>query len=104
MSLDWREAYSQELQKLPLNAPLERVAECIFEHGILAHFSPADAASFAKRVEKKKPVWKRDDPNLYWRILYAARGAVEAARSHYSLADAIVSWPVMITCQKHIKP
>ena len=42
--------------------------------------------------------------NLYWRILYAARGAIDASRASYSLDDEIVSWPVAIVCFKHIKP
>ena len=96
MTLDWQSAYDQKLKGLPPTATWKDVMDCVWEHGILGHLSPEDPEVFRKREEKKRPVWRRDDPVLYWRILYAAHGAAGTYRERWSFRDSIVMWPVAL--------
>ncbi len=96
MTLDWQSAYHQKLKELPPTATWEDVMDCVWEHGILEHVSPADRDVFKKREKEKRPVWRRNDPVLYWRILYAAHGAAGAFCEHWSFRDSIVTWPIVV--------
>lgn len=102
MALDWQEAYDHELTRpFPLGGSFEIVINRIWEHGILAHIAPQNVEVFKKREEESRPVWRRNDQALYWRILYSARYAIYACDKNLVHSSAIVTWPVMLACAKH---
>jgi len=100
MATNWCHAYEKKLKGLPRFAAFEQIVNCIWKYGILAHFSPTSPACFRNRIANKTPVWRRADARLYWRILYAAHGALHAHRKSWTVSgESIVTWPVAMACK-----
>lgn len=65
----------------------EDFIEILWSNAILDHIAPTDPAVIEARKAKKRPVWDsgREDPRLYWRILYSAAAAKEAVERNWSV-------------------
>ncbi|OGZ11401.1 MAG: hypothetical protein A3D67_03385 [Candidatus Lloydbacteria bacterium RIFCSPHIGHO2_02_FULL_51_22] len=100
MAANWHHAYERKLKRLPRFAAFEQIVNCIWKYGILAYFSPTSPRYFMCRGANETPVWRRGDARLYWRILYAAHGAIFAHRMSWSLSgESIITGPVAMACK-----
>ncbi len=64
----------------------EDFLEILWSSGVLDRIAPTEPVIIALRKAKNRPVWDqgRDDPRLYWRILYSAAAAKEASEKGWS--------------------
>ncbi len=65
----------------------ELFVDILLTNGILDHIAPTDLEEIAARKAEQRPVWdkSRDDPHLYWKILYSAAAAKEAVEKQWSV-------------------
>ncbi len=66
----------------------EELMDLVWEYGIMDRIAPEDVSERDARKELGSAVWEgdRDDPSLYWRIMYAAANSQEAIEKNYSVA------------------
>lgn len=66
---------------------MERIFDALKEHCILDRIAPTDPVERQARTAKRKVIWEgdRQDPELYWRIMYAAASAQYATDMNWTL-------------------
>lgn len=64
-----------------------RFIDILWTNGILDHIAPENPEEIAKRKSRKRPVWEkgRENPHLYWRILYSIASAREVLEKQLSI-------------------
>jgi len=63
--------------------------DVLWNSGILDRIAPVNPEEKESRIKLGKKIWRgdRDDPELYWRILYAAAAAKEAIERGWSVVS-----------------
>lgn len=86
----WQERYSLRLddfykQEHPV---LDQLIDIIWEEAVLGRISPVNAQEKEVRQALEKTVWPgdRNDPTLYWRLIYSIASSKEAIDRGYSIA------------------
>ncbi len=61
--------------------------DVLWKYGILDRIAPNNQEEITARIEGSRPVFEnsRDDPQLYWRILYSAQAARQAIENGWSI-------------------
>src|SRR3990167_10505766 len=61
--------------------------DILWDYGILGRIAPTDSIELQARVNENKTVWTgtRDDPQLYWRILYSTASALDTIQGQFSI-------------------
>jgi hypothetical protein len=77
----WLTRYNQRMDEfLEQEEPSkEELMDILWEHGVLNRIAPLDPDEKQARMKLGKTVWKedREDPELYWRLLYSAHAVQE---------------------------
>lgn len=99
--MNWAERYEAELEKLQKGglqskAPFNKVLYVVWEYGILEHLSPSERAAQDARIVQHDGWWNRDDPALYWRILYAVLYTHEMFQRKWGIIDGYIAWPLAL--------
>lgn len=85
----WLGRYEEKIKEILSAEKIDRVEliDALWEYGIMGRIAPKDEAEKNARVALEKAVWEgdREDPKLYWRILYSAAAAKNAAEKNYSI-------------------
>lgn len=86
----WQARYEEKLDSVLNSDKIDRSAlmDVLWEEGVLDRVAPEDREEKHARMQLEKAVWKgkRDDPELYWRILYSAAAVKNAIEKNYSIA------------------
>ena len=93
MSIGWQERYAHALAKAESWHAVENI---VWNEGVLGRVSPLDEAEFARRKKRYIDTRKRDDPYLYWRIIYSAHAALHHFDNRI-IQLGYVTWAVMLT-------
>lgn len=85
----WQARYEEKLDMVLNSDKIDRSAlvDVLWKEGVLGRVAPEDREEKHARMQLEKAVWKgkRDDPELYWRILYSAGAAKNAVEKRYSI-------------------
>ena len=92
MSIGWQERYVHALAKAESWHAVEHI---VWNEGVLGRVSPLDEAEFARRKKRYIDTRKRDDPYLYWRIIYSAHAALHHFDSRI-MQLGYVTWAVAL--------
>lgn len=92
----WNLDYVLELKRvLELeDSNLDTLARCVYNFGVLDHISPKNPDIFKARIETKRDVFKRDDPDLYAAIVYSSLNLINSRPSDTIFAG-FVPGPVL---------
>lgn len=94
LSHAWEPRYQAELEKIfsSEHIDLDTLVDVMWEKGILERISPINESEKQARVALGRPVWEggRNDPELYWKLMYAAGYTLEAMKRSYSGLDQYV--------------
>lgn len=86
----WLRRYEEKIEKILSAEKIDRahLIDTLWEYGIMGRIAPKDETEKNARIALEKAVWEgdREDPKLYWRILYSAAAAKNAVEKNYSLA------------------
>lgn len=85
----WQEKYKEILDDFfqKENVSRKELIDIIWEYGILERISPKNENEKQARKSLKKTVWEgdRENPELYWRLLYSTAASLEAIKNKYSI-------------------
>ena len=94
----WEKDYEDALDEVDEQANLEELVDIALEKGILDRLVPEDQQVRKARQEGGNNLLdlERDDPKLWWQLLYAVKGVTEDAISGKTLSNGFVL-PSMMT-------
>lgn len=89
LSQAWEGRMNDKLARLLSqgNIQLNQFFEVLWSDGVMGRLVPDDPEEMAAREELDKPVWAKgkEDPELYWRTMYAAEKVRNAMKHGYSV-------------------
>ncbi len=91
---DWLVRYETALAAIAADpvATLDNLLLAIWLEGILGRISPINPIERALRLAEKRQVWEgRDDPELYWRLLYSCGHVRHALEANWTTADGPIA-------------
>lgn len=85
----WLGRYEEKIEEILNAEKIDRaeLIDALWEYGIMGRIAPKDEIEKNARMQLEKAVWEgnREDPKLYWRILYSAAAAKNATEKNYSI-------------------
>lgn len=89
----WRDRFEEAMDKYLSRSEIELdgVTDFIWEKGVLDHISPTDQEEFEARQRLDKDAFTRDNPELYWRIMYSAGNAKDSTLKNATLLAGYVA-------------
>lgn len=93
----WHDRLEKELDEYLTQSDinLDSLVDFIWERGILDHIAPTDSEEFEAREKLDKDVFRRDNPELYWRIMYSAGNTKNAVLEDMTLIAGYVTQVTM---------
>lgn len=85
----WHQRYHDQLEE-SLNKEgvgVDAIADVVWNYGVLERLCPSNQKEREEREKEQRDVWgkDRDDPVLYYRIIYSLKEMQEAIKKNYSL-------------------
>ena len=95
LSRRWHVRFEAQLDRIKDDpeATYEDLVDVVWQYGILDHIAPVLPREALARKERGKDVWNREDPRLYWRILYSAAALKEFSERGWTISGGGYTLP-----------
>jgi len=95
----WEQRYQESVQNFVSqnDASYNDLVDLVWEKGILDHIAPLDALERKARTQKGANLFDRNDtdPELYWRIMYAAGNTKETIQKNVTIISGYTTLSIL---------